>query len=139
MFKYCFSKSLKSLSLVIKEYKSSPLTTTESKELTYTVYIIENNSETVIKTGTISDNTETVTVGPYFWTFKGQIKIVVSDGKKTDEKLFDVSIVTELTPEPTPTPTPEPSKKGCKKKSMEAMTLLFSLGLVTLLLRKKDE
>lgn len=112
---------------------------TESKELTYTVYIIENNSETVIKTGTISDNTETVTVGPYFWTFKGQIKIVVSDGKKTDEKLFDVSIVTELTPEPTPTPTPEPSKKGCKKKSMEAMTLLFSLGLVTLLLRKKDE
>ncbi len=114
---------------------------TESEELTYTVYIIENNSETVLKTGTITDNTESVTVGPYFWTFKGQIKIVVSDGKKSDEKIYDVSIVDQVTPEPepTPTPTPKPEKKGCKKKQLESLTLLFSLGLSLILIRKRDE
>lgn len=113
----------------------------EGKELTYTVYIIERNEERVVATGTIPTSTNSVSIsaGQYLYTFTGQLKVVVEDGKHQVEQKFDFAVVNEYTQTEEPTPDPEPAKKGCKKKSMISLSMLISLSTFVLLLRKKDE
>jgi len=111
----------------------------EGVQLSYKLFVIENNEEILIKQGTISQDTNsvTVTVGPYLYTFSGKIKILVDDGRHQADTSYDFAIVKELSESIDPI-IPEQPKKGCKKKNIIELSLLMSVSAVIILLRKKD-
>lgn len=111
----------------------------EGLELNYQVYVIEKGDEILLNEGSIptDTNTITVTVGPYYYTLSGKLKIVVGDGKKQAEVNYDFSVVNEYS-QPSE-PTPEPTKKGCKKKSIMNISFLIGVSAFIILLRKKEK